>query len=154
MSQETDSTHRELRLIFPSDPFAVRRALESVLSGLRPLNLSPDDCGTVELVLAEVMNNVVKHAYADKREGVIELRISTEEGGLRCVVLDDGFEMPEGNPPIGRAQDLDCATEDLPESGFGWFLIRALAKDLRYHRADGRNRLSFRLKVVRPIRAN
>jgi len=146
--------HQELKLIFPSDPLAVRRALKSVLTGLSHLNLSSDDCDTVELVLAEVMNNVVKHAYANQRTGMIELQVTNGKGGLSCVVLDDGFEMPEGNPPMGQPHNLNCAREDLPEGGFGWFLIRELARDLGYERDGNRNKLSFRLDVVRRLRTS
>lgn len=143
--------HSELRLFFQSDPLAVRRALESILSGLDHLNLSQDDCSTVELVLAEVMNNIVEHAYAGDRSGIIELRITNDGRGLACMVIDDGLPMPDGNPPMGKEHDLNCPREDLPEGGFGWALIRELAQDLGYEREEGRNRLTFRLDVRRTI---
>lgn len=142
----------ELRLIFQSDPLAVRQTLHSILSGLGPLSLSRDECGTVELVLAEVMNNIVEHAYAGDRRGVIEIRICQRNSGLVCTLLDDGLPMPEGNPPLGEQQDLNCPTQDLPEGGFGWFLIRELAHDLSYERVGNKNLLSFRLPIGRPLR--
>lgn len=151
---ETDQArhnHAELRLFFQSEPLAVRRALESILSGLGHLNMSQDDCGTVELVLAEVMNNIVEHAYAGDRSGVIELHISGTDRGLFCTVIDDGLPMPDGNPPMGKEHDLNCTREELPEGGFGWALIRELAQELGYERDGDRNRLTFLLNVDRAI---
>lgn len=152
---EADEEQRnELRMIFQSDPMAVRQALQSVVSGLRPLRLSDDDCGTVELVLAEVMNNICEHAYAGNREGVIEFRLSHHKSGIKCVLLDDGLPMPDGNPPMGKNHNLKCPVNELPEGGFGWFLIREYAKDLQYCRAEGKNRLSFRLSVGHRVITN
>ncbi|WP_082005701.1 ATP-binding protein [Halocynthiibacter namhaensis] len=151
---ETDTNPRqysELRLFFQSEPLAVRRALESILSGLGHLDLNQDDCGTVELVLAEVMNNIVEHAYAGERSGVIELHISGTSRGLFCTVIDDGLPMPDGNPPMGKQHDLSCSREDLPEGGFGWMLIRELADELGYERDGDKNKLTFLLNVERTI---
>ena len=143
----------ELRMIFPSDAVAVRTALGSALSGLRYLELTEDEGGTVELVLAEAMNNVVEHAYQDT-SGVIELRVANCADGLFCEVLDDGVGMdgmPPGKVPQG---DPPPTLDEMPEGGFGWFLIRSLARDLRYEREAGRNRLSFRIEFAEPVRAH
>ncbi len=143
----------ELRMIFPSDSIAVRTALGSALSGLRYLELSEEEGGTVELVLAEAMNNVVEHAYKDG-SGVIELRVANSADGLFCEVLDDGQGMsglPAGDNP---QRDPPTATDEMPEGGFGWFLIRALSRDLHYARENGRNRLTFRIELSGPVRAH
>jgi len=70
---------------------------------------------------------------------------------LDCRVLDDGRPMPEGRLPCGR-EDWPTARDQLPEGGFGWFLIRTLAMDLCYNRIEGRNRLAFRLTVGSALR--
>jgi serine/threonine-protein kinase RsbW len=36
---------------------------------------------------------------------------------------------------------------DMPEGGFGWLIIRQLARDVAYVREDGVNQLSFRIAV-------
>lgn len=153
--EKTTDRRAELRLIFASDPMAVRQALESILSGLDPLALTKEECATAELVLAEVMNNIVKHAYANTREGVIELRLNHDKtSGLTCVLFDDGLPMPDGNPPLGKNHNLSCPTKDLPEGGFGWFLIRELSQDLGYTRENNRNRLTFRLPIGVQLRSS
>jgi serine/threonine-protein kinase RsbW len=37
--------------------------------------------------------------------------------------------------------------DDLPEGGFGWFLIRELTKDLQYVRHEDQNRLTFSIPI-------
>lgn len=69
------------RLVFDSDPLAVREALRR-LAACPPLCLLDDDMrGTAEIVLAEALNNVVEHAYAGRR-GKIELWLRLLPGAL------------------------------------------------------------------------
>lgn len=150
----SEAERSELRVIFASTPLSVRDALLSTLDGLKGINLSDDDASTVELVLAEVMNNVVEHAYRDDREGMIELQVVHDANGLICTVLDDGFAMPNGHPPVGTPPEPDVPLALQPEGGFGWFLIRTLAHDLNYSRDGQRNRFSFRLAITDAVRAS
>ena len=147
-SQASGPTDREIEITFPSHPEQVRRALQKVL--VSPLFTNPcqpsqeDDLrGTAEIVLAEVLNNIVEHAYADQA-GDITLRLVRHDGGVHCTVSDTGAPMPGLCLPEGRFQPLkDLA--DLPEGGFGWFLIRSLTEGLAYQRSKGLNSLSFQL---------
>lgn len=133
----------EIRLVFDSDPFAVRRALATLTVALAPHLPTAADCDTVEIVLAEVLNNVVEHAYR-AGSGQIDLRIRPTTEGLLCTIADEGVPMPGGALPDGRLAAAS-ETESLPEGGYGWHLIRLLSQDLCYGRDQGRNCLSFRL---------
>ena len=137
----------EVRILFPSDPLAVRSALGGVLHGLAYLELSPDACGTLELVLAEALNNVVEHAHGGSGDGSIEIRVVHDAAygasALICELIDDGAPMADG-PPGPEAPDA----ASLPEGGFGWMLIRELARDIDYARLGDRNRLRFHLDVA------
>ncbi|SLN68468.1 Blue-light-activated histidine kinase 2 [Aquimixticola soesokkakensis] len=137
----------EVRLILPATPTAVRRALGSLRAGLCAQDLDAEELGTIELVLAEVLNNVVEHAYENSGRGTIEVRVNTGDRGLYFTVQDEGKPMPENMPPLGSQVPQDCDIADLPEGGFGWFLIRELVKDLFYLRVDEVNKVTFRLAV-------
>ena len=67
--------------------------------------------------------------------------------GLNVEIVDHGGELPEGKLPIGEMASLDVELEDLPEGGFGWFMIHHLTKDVRYDRVNGENHLNLRLAV-------
>jgi serine/threonine-protein kinase RsbW len=129
-------------LVIPADPMAVRAALRSLSSTLLVQRLPKEARGSAEVVLAEALNNIVEHAYAVDG-GDIEITLQPAPGGLACLIVDCGRPMPDGQLPAGVLPAADPA--DPPEGGFGWHLIRALSQDLHYARADGRNRLSFRL---------
>ncbi len=74
---QSDAGLRQVRLALQSTPLAVRRALSSLFQDDRLGNLPDDQRGTAELLLAEVLNNVVEHAYAD---GVGEIEAHAAAG--------------------------------------------------------------------------
>ncbi len=128
---------------------AVREALSAILAGLRSLDLDIEEAGTVELVLAEALNNIVEHAYGGVRgSGPIRIRCQHRPDGIHFCIEDEGDPMPEGRLPLGAVQNIERDMEDLPEGGFGWFLIQDLAKDIRYERLGGTNRLCLRLAIA------
>ncbi len=143
------SKENELRIILPARENAVRRGLKSIKSGLGPIGFSADELASLELVLAEILNNIVEHAYREDEAGIIEIQMSQTTAGLWCTIIDTGEMMPNGEPPLGLQCDLNCDVADLPEGGFGWFLIRELAHDLEYYHEDGQNHLSFRMSIGR-----
>ena len=132
--------------------FVIQATALDVREGLRDLMTCPlvqdltEDClGTTELVLAEALNNVVEHAYASF-PGEIEVELQRDPDQLRVHIADKGLPMPGADPPIGQLPEVG-ALDDLPEGGFGWFLIRTLVQDLTYRRVGGQNLLTFGVSV-------
>jgi serine/threonine-protein kinase RsbW len=131
-----------LQLVIPADTLAVRNALVRMCDTPVLQSLPEDDRGTVEIVLAEVLNNIVEHACSDGM-GEIEVTLRRAPDGLLCQVIDNGVRMPGDRLPEGSLPPIKEV--DLPEGGFGWHLIRTLSKELAYSRSEGQNRLTFRL---------
>ncbi len=129
-------------IAFASDAFAVRAALIDTDAALARIGVSADDRSTVELVLAEILNNVVEHAYA-AWAGPIELRIELRDHILLCETRDRGTPLQEDALPAGDALPVAEPIEDHPEGGFGWYLIRTLTRDLSFNRAQDQNCLCF-----------
>lgn len=121
----------------------VRAGLMGMVACLRRSAIVDDDLGTVELVLGEVMNNIVEHAYADRTDGLIEVTIGRRAASLSVQVSDGGIPLPGLTLPQGNPANIDVDIPDMPEGGFGWSLIRHLARDLGYTRIKGKNRLTF-----------
>ena len=133
-------------VIAQANPLAVRHSLASMFAQ-EPLSCISDDMrSTAEIVIAEALNNIVEHAYADQ-SGMIVVSLNLGEDGLECAFTDQGAPMPNNSLPQGKLHDLNDM-EDLPEGGFGWYLIRALAQDLQYSRTCEQNFLRFRLPVA------
>ena len=132
-----------------SGEMAVRQALDLTLAALEPLDLDMEEVSTVELVLAEALNNIVEHAYPQNEpEGPIHIHSAQKANGLHFTIIDQGNPMPDGLAPLGLAQNVDVDTFELPEGGFGWFLIQDLAKDVLYQRIENENQLSLRIAVA------
>lgn len=133
---------------FEAQPALVSVELLGLNQTLIQLGLPIEQLFTLELVLAEVLNNVVEHAYQDRGEGRIELSVSVHAGFIHCGVTDFGAPMPGGVlPPARRHSPKALALQDLPEGSFGWALIRDLTTGLKYCRDEGTNRLSFRIAL-------
>lgn len=125
----------------------VRLAIEKAKADLAGLELDDDELHSVELVLAEALNNVVEHAYPPGDPGEIKLVLRHGRAGLLIEIRDTGKPMPNGRTPFGAHPRETCPDDPLPEGGFGWFLIREIARDVVYDRENGENFLIFRLAI-------
>lgn len=129
-----------------ADPLEVRAALGRVRAAFAG-RLCQQDAAKLELALAEVMNNVVEHAYAGHR-GRIALSVGLSRAALLCRVTDrgaalPGLVLPRIAPPGNRPDDVAA----LSEGGWGWHLLQSLTRDIVYARTGSRNRLSFRIDL-------
>lgn len=122
----------------PGDLESVRTGLARAMGSAPMARLGPEDRGRAEILLAEVLNNIAEHACRG-RTGEIRLLVRLEPERLCLVVEDDGAAMPSGTLPEGALPE--AAT--LPEGGFGWFLIRTLAREISYLRDGKTNRLGI-----------
>jgi len=126
-----------------SDSFSVRDTLADLRKTWTCWNIDDDTCDTAEMVVAEVLNNIVEHAYLERPGGRIILKNENQADGMFFAVRDNGRPMPELELPKGVLKDIPDTLDALPEGGFGWFLIRTRTKELTYHRLDNWNVLHF-----------
>ncbi len=144
MSNQAVLNHR-----FLSTPHNVRIAL-SVLNGyIERVFLTGNIVTDTTIVVAEVLNNIVEHAYANRCDGFIQLRAELTPDGLVLDIFDHGCVMPNNILPIGYPPEIDVLREDLPEGEFGWFLIQSLTCDLTYTRIGEENRLHFVIPLAK-----
>ncbi|SEN56582.1 serine/threonine-protein kinase RsbW [Pseudorhodobacter antarcticus] len=142
MIHNIDSFYRGLmQLVIESDPTAVRSGLAQLLASDMIQTMQDGARGTAEIVLAEVLNNIVEHAYAGDN-GAILIGLAHHPDGVHVTVRDQGRPFPREKLPQGHLPEIDQFA-NLPEGGFGWYLIRTLVRDLTYLRTDGFNHLSF-----------
>lgn len=142
------SESHEISLIFPATEEAVRRALSSVRSTLSALSLDEFTIGSVEIVLAEVANNIVEHAYENTGNGTISLKCNLKDPLVKFEITDQGVALPNETLPAKKEHDLESDLNDLPEGGFGWGLIRDMTDSLAYRRQNGKNILRFSIPFV------
>jgi len=125
---------------FPADFRWVRRTVQETVDVLsRDCAVRPEDIDTIQIILAEALNNVVEHAYPEDSKGDVTLMIRRRRGALMCEIKDRGRPMPNGRVPVGNHPSAKTDDGPMPEGGYGWFLIRELVRDLIYDRKNGEN---------------
>jgi len=137
----------EFHLRASANELSVRHLLAEIRERLHLHGLPAAMCGTVEIVLAEVLNNIVEHAYAETGAGDVTLSAVLGPGCLTCTLIDRGAPLTANDLPAGHLPDVGQGNAALPEGGFGWFLIRSLTREVRYERSEGRNRLVLRFDL-------
>ena len=140
---------RACRIRIENRAIAVREGLKELFDDPLLHGLTVAEQGQAEIVLAEVLNNIVEHAYA-QFPGETEVLVAREDGALCFHITDCGLPYPGAAMPKGDLPALD-ALHDMPEGGFGWYLIRRLTSGLTYRRDAGQNRLCFRIATPDPL---
>jgi serine/threonine-protein kinase RsbW len=128
---------RSVRLTIPARPeyITLGRLALSAIAGVRPL--SEETLHDLKLALTEACTNSVRHAYADGRQGEVEIVYELAGDRLSVEVGDEGagFEPANG----GHAEHAD-----LEEGGLGIAIIRAVSDEVEIgRRQDGGSRLRF-----------
>lgn len=134
---------------FSGTDTAVRETLKALRRFLEAEGVSRDDCGTAEIVLAEVLNNVFEHAYGPDTAGEVALTARLYPAKIIVDIRDSGRPLPGLELPTGEPPALDQPRGGLPEGGFGWYMIRRLTADLVYARHGAQNRLQFTIPLSR-----
>lgn len=129
------------RVSFKATTADAREQVCDIRDMLGFLGVDAQSLSSIELVLAEVINNVVEHAYAGDTAGTIDLNCELDQTHLHIHLRDQGKPFPSLELPDGQRPDVDCALYDLPEGGFGWFLIRKLTTSVTYQRVGDTNAL-------------
>jgi serine/threonine-protein kinase RsbW len=132
---------------FTATNLDARSGITSVVEELRSLGVPGPRVDEVQIALTEAVNNVVEHAYAGSAPGDVRIRGELHPERLWISIQDAGAPFQAGILPEGRPADVDVPIEDLPEGGFGWFLIRELASQVQYERTDGNNNLSLCFEI-------
>lgn len=94
----------------------------------------------VELVLEEAFMNIVRHAFDDGAEHLVDLSLRAEPGRLVLELVDDGMRFdPAGHAAPPRAISIQTARP----GGLGLPLMWRYVDSLQYRREAGRNRLTL-----------
>ena len=136
-------TEPRFELRFDGGAEGVRQALVSLRHWLVQAGCPEPVCGKIELALAEVLNNIIEHAYLGDPAGWVQFVVEIQTESIACHVADAGIGLPEGQIPKPNPPKTAVAVGQLPEGGFGWFLIHSLTENLSYRREDGINHLDL-----------
>lgn len=120
---------------------------ENVRQILIDLRATLDRCfgdqqtASAEIVLAEILNNIVKHAQSQMSDGWVRVQVYRDSGLCQIVITDNGVELPDQKIPQTLPPKVSGSRSDLPEGGWGWYLARTLAQNIHYKRNDNVNKV-------------
>jgi serine/threonine-protein kinase RsbW len=136
------AAEKELHVICDGTLAEVHQAMNRVTDFLRSRAMPREHCDDLLLALSEALSNISRHGY-HQQIGTISFTITVGQDAIHCCVTDTGcmFDPSE--------QGLNAPEPDrLQEGGYGWFIIRSLAAQINYGRADGLNRLCFSIPTA------
>ena len=105
--------------------------------------LSGEALERTKLIVDELLTNVMAYGFPSGHDGAdIRVRLGHRDGGLQLEVMDNGRPFdPTGVPP----PDLALSLEERQPGGLGLYLMRSLARDIRYRHAQGFNILTVQV---------
>ena len=100
---------------------------------------------TVNLALEELVVNVIRYAFMDLDEHLIDIDLSIVDQQLILVIEDDGrpFDPQSGNM---RSDEYAEDPDDLEVGGLGLVLVLDMVDLLKYTRVNNKNRTEVRIK--------
>ena len=153
---ELAATPEQAAVVTPKSVPGLKLAIKNEISELKDLYAkvgefldsysTPYRSGyTVNLALEELVVNVIRYAFMDLDEHLIDISLSIVDQQLILVIEDDGrpFDPQSGNMrPDEYAEDPD----DLEVGGLGLVLVLDMVDLLKYTRVNNRNRTEVRIK--------
>ena len=95
------------------------------------------------VIIEEIFSNIVRFAFEDQQEHIIEVRLNYSDSQIEIEIIDDGIAFNPLEYHLGPLSDP--ATSDA--GGMGLTLIRAFASNIFYQRVSGKNHLKIAKRV-------
>jgi serine/threonine-protein kinase RsbW len=114
------------------------------LGAMLPSRLPAYQRYAIEIGLAEILTNVVKHGRIGEAPGSIRITWREREDRIEFVICDTGRAIPAERLAEADDTTFDYETTDissLPESGMGLALIKASFDVVEYRSRSGFNRM-------------
>jgi len=117
-------------------------AVEALMAELAR-DVPPKDCEAIELGMAEIVSNIVRHGY-DGAAGPIRIYWTVSPRQVALRICDYGKPMPKDSLQSARHTSLDfheTGLHDLPEGGLGLAFVSRMFHKLSYRSRGRVNRL-------------
>jgi anti-sigma regulatory factor (Ser/Thr protein kinase) len=122
-----------IKFAMPSDPRylpVVRGAIGSLAAAI---GWDDPDCRAIALAIDEALSNVIRHAYHNRCDGLIDLECRESADGLEIILLDKG-DAPDQSRICAR--EIEC---DQP-GGLGTHIIKKVMDRVSYEESPEGNR--------------
>ena len=123
-----------IKLSFPSDPRYLGVIRGSIERFAALVGFDEEDCRWITLAVHEALTNVIRHAYHNKHDQPVEMRLRERDRGMEVTLVDHGTGV---KPEQLAGRDL----EDVRPGGLGLHMIREIMDETLYSPLEGRNEL-------------
>ena len=137
-------TGEQRRLSIFSSLAEVRLLVRFCRDALEDL-FSESELGSIELAVVEAANNIVQHAYSFQKDQPLQISIFHRGDYIEIEFYDKGktFDYESVAPPQFNWDEI----QNIPEGGWGIYLIKNLMNDVKYERYGNINILKLIKKL-------
>lgn len=96
----------------------------------------------LRLIVEEIVANIVLYAYPQGEDGGMTICAEKDEEGLTLTFTDCGIAF---NPLEKEDPDTSLSADERPIGGLGIFLVKQMAKDVKYTRSGMSNTLTVKV---------
>ncbi len=128
-----------IKFIIESELGQVPLAGVSIRALCEHFRLPRDLAYQIELCVVEILNNVIEYGYGMQKGNPIEVRCRFEQSSVRIAVVDQARPMESFEIPQVDYNPHDV--ENLPERGFGLFLVHEIMDEVTYETQRKNNRV-------------
>ena len=104
--------------------------------------VEPEPAYALQLAVEELISNVIRHAFDDKRLHQITVVIEISQSNVHLTIEDDG--RPFDPNSLGELE-TPASLEEAPTGGMGVSLVKQLAGPIQYSRVGIRNRVTVQI---------
>lgn len=99
--------------------------------------LSAEETHDVQLCVVESINNVIEHSYTNQEGYQVAIVIYLLNDRIVLDIVDTGKGMDEHLRQVVNAPNVKIPPEsDLPEGGWGLYIIKSKMDEVTYHTTD------------------
>lgn len=138
-------TQKEYQLKIPSQSDNLAIIRDVVAKVASRVGFDTDEASKIELAVDEACTNVIKHAYANNSNQMIEVSIKVDQKKLIIIVADKGKGF---NPDKIELPDLNESIKEGRKGGLGLCLIKTLMDKVEFEMKPG---LKNQVKMIKYI---
>ncbi len=136
-------TQKKYQLKIPSQSDNLSIIRDVVAKVASRVGFDTDETIKIELAVDEACTNVIKHAYANNSNQMIEVSIKVDQKKLIIIVADKGKGF---NPDKIKLPDLNKSIKEGRKGGLGLCLIRTLMDKVEFEIKPG---LKNQVKMIK-----
>ena len=133
--------HRSFQ--YPSNIQEIPRIREDLEFLKTEWKIAKTETRQILVIIEELFSNIVRFAFPDKEEHLVDIQLTLNEDFIEIIILDDGIAFN----PLEYQTDEDHDPTNSETGGMGLTLIKTFSNSMDYRRISGKNHLKIQKKI-------